>query len=542
MFMDEETKKSLDFQYIWNKIDIKTPYGKIYKDKAKTYKIGEEDQLIEELEKVETYLNYAKNKEIMRKLDNVFAHIKDLRSSIKRARSGGILTEVELFEIKGFVHMVGELESILKDYNILLWDDMKIYPMKDLEKLLDPEETGISTFYIYDSYSEELKKIRKDKKELEKEIKKNQKVLKDSIKEELGIKLKPDGTINISKNNSELIEKIKDNPNLAYNSETYMNIKYSLKPTEEMNLLERSHLILKDREEREESRIKEILSKKIGEKSKSLFKNISSIGKIDFILGKAKFGMEIDGVRPKIIKDHSINIVEGRHIKVEESLKSKGLNFTPISVRLNQGTTCITGANMGGKTISLKLVGLLTAMAQYGLMVPAKRMTLGLNGFIKTSIGDLQSTDQGLSTFGGEIKRIQESIEKSDHQGLILIDELARGTNPKEGYAISKAIVDYLKDRNSITLLTTHYDNIASGEDINHLQVIGLSHIDFEELYKELQISNKDKMDIINNYMDYRLKKVEKMIKVPQEALNIARVMGLDRQVIELAEKNLTRS
>lgn len=542
MFMDEETKKSLDFQYIWNKIDIKTPYGKIYKDKAKTYKIGEEDQLIEELEKVETYLNYAKNKEIMRKLDNVFAHIKDLRASIKRARSGGILTEVELFEIKGFVHMVGELESILKDYNILLWDDMKIYPMKDLEKLLDPEETGISTFYIYDSYSEELKKIRKDKKELEKEIKKNQKVLKDSIKEELGIKLKPDGTINISKNNSELIEKIKDNPNLAYNSETYMNIKYSLKPTEEMNLLERSHLILKDREEREESRIKEILSKKIGEKSKSLFKNISSIGKIDFILGKAKFGMEIDGVRPKIIKDHSIKIVEGRHIKVEESLKSKGLNFTPISVRLNQGTTCITGANMGGKTISLKLVGLLTAMAQYGLMVPAKTMTLGLNGFIKTSIGDLQSTDQGLSTFGGEIKRIQESIEKSDHQGLILIDELARGTNPKEGYAISKAIVDYLKDRNSITLLTTHYDNIASGEDINHLQVIGLSHIDFEELYKELQISNKDKMDIINNYMDYRLKKVEKMIKVPQEALNIARVMGLDRQVIELAEKNLTRS
>lgn len=542
MFIDEETRKSLDFQYIWNRIDIKTPYGKIYKDKAKSYKIGEEDKLIEELEKVETYLSYAKNKEIMRKLDNVFTHIKDLRSSIKRARGGGILTEIELFEIKNYIYMIEELDSIIKDYNMVLWDDMGIYPMKDLEKLLDPEETGISTFYIYDSYSKDLKKIRKDKKELEKEIKKNQNSLKDSIKKELDIKLKPDGTINISKNNSELIEKIKNSSNLVYNSETYMNIKYSLKPTEEMNLLERAHLILKDKEEKEEGRIKQILSKKIGEKSKILFKNISSIGKIDFILGKAKFGMEIDGVRPKIIKDHSINIVEGRHIKVEESLKSKGLNFTPISVRLNQGTTCITGANMGGKTISLKLVGVLTAMAQYGLMVAAKEMTLGLSGFIKTSIGDLQSTDQGLSTFGGEIKRIQEAIEKSDHQGLILIDELARGTNPKEGYAISKAIVDYLKDRNSITLLTTHYDNIASGEDINHLQVIGLSHIDFEELYKELQIPNKDKMDIINNYMDYRLEKVETKVKVPQEALNIARIMGLDREVIYLAEKNLIRS
>ncbi len=84
-------------------------------------------------------------------------------------------------------------------------------------------------------------------------------------------------------------------------------------------------------------------------------------------------------------------------------------------------------------------------MAQYGLMVPAKKMKLGLNQFIKTSIGDLQSTDQGLSTFGGEIQLISKAIEKSHERGLILIDELARGTNPEEGYAISKAIVEYLK-------------------------------------------------------------------------------------------------
>ena len=101
-------------------------------------------------------------------------------------------------------------------------------------------------------------------------------------------------------------------------------------------------------------------------------------------------------------------------------------------------------------------------MAQYGLFVPAQSMKYGLNRFIKSSIGDMQSTDSGLSTFGGEIKIVQEAISQADNRGLILIDDLARGTNPEEGYAISKEIVSYLKNKNSITVLTTHYDNVAN--------------------------------------------------------------------------------
>ena len=93
---------------------------------------------------------------------------------------------------------------------------------------------------------------------------------------------------------------------------------------------------------------------------------------------------------------------------------------------------------MGGKTISIKLIGLLSTMAYYGLYIPAKSMTLGLNKYIKTSIGDMQSTDSGLSTFGGEIKVVSEAIERADEKGLILIDELARGTNT------GQSLLDYV--------------------------------------------------------------------------------------------------
>lgn len=306
-----------------------------------------------------------------------------------------------------------------------------------------------------------------------------------------------------------------------------------------MTLLERQYLILKDKEEREEYRIKQNLSKQVGKYSKELFKNMASIGKMDFILGKAVFAIKIDGAKPKITRKHRIKIVEGRHPKVEEFLDSKGLKFIPISIELKKGVSCITGANMGGKTVSLKLVGLLTAMAQYGLMVPAREMTLGLNGFIKTSIGDPQSTDKGLSTFGGEIKLIQQAIERSQEKGLILIDELARGTNPEEGYAISKAIVEHLGQKESITLLTTHYDHIGTMDKVVHFQVVGLSNVDLDQLQSQLEYAKDHEIDIINKYMDYRLKAVDKTTKVPKEAINIARIMGLDQQIIHRAEKYL---
>lgn len=537
--MDGHTKASLDFQYILNRINIKTPYGKIYKDKMRPFFRGEEEKLIEELEKVATYANYAKNKSFMGEINNILHGIKDLRISINRARDGGILSEIELFEIKNFLFLIRDLKEYLTASQVFLWKDMTIEPIESLEKLLDPESTGISTFYIYDAYSEELKSIREEKREAERRIKRDKNNLKEKIEKELDIKLNPDGSIIIPKDKGEVIEKLENYPHLNYVSETYMNIRYSLKATDTITLLERKVLILKDKEEKEEMEIRKYLSKEIGKKSKALYKNISSIGKIDFILGKASFGLEIDGIKPHIIKEHSITIVEGRHPKVEESLKKIGLAYTPISLELKEGVTCITGANMGGKTVSLKLVGLLTSMAQHGLLVPAKEMTLGLSNFIKASIGDFQSTDKGLSTFGGEIKLIQEAIEISENKGLILIDELASGTNPEEGYAISRAVVEYLLDKNSITLLTTHYDNIGNMDKVVHLQVIGLSHMELDELKLELKKIQPEKINLINRLMDYRLRTVDKTKPVPKDALNIARIMGLDPKIIHRAEKSL---
>lgn len=534
VFMDESTKESLDFQYILNKINPITPYGKMYKGRLKAFEIGEEEKLKKELGKIEAFLPYIENKEIRRDFNNVFAHIKDLRTSIRRTMEGFILTEVELFEIKILLFIIRDLNKFMIDNNIPCFNNTEIKRMESLERLLDPEDTKISTFYIYDAYSLELKKLRKKRSRVDKSIKLENNNIKEKIKEELDINLRPDNSLTVSKDKKGLLKTLEDHPYLSYRSETYMNITFSIKPSDQMVSLEREIIILKDKEEREEQKIRESLSREINKKRKAIYRNMANIGRLDLLIAKTKYALDIEGVKPGIKEEKGIHIVDGIHPQVYDFLKGKKLEFTPITICLSGGVTCITGANMGGKSVSLKLTGLLSAMAQYGLFVPAKSMTLGLNKYIKSSIGDMQSTDSGLSTFGGEIKIVSEGIARAHERGLILIDELARGTNPEEGYAISKAIVNYLKDKESITLLTTHYDNVANSEDIVHLQVIGLSKINLLDLFGEIDVD--EKMDFINRHMDYRLKRVKETKEVPRDAINIATIMGLDEEIIKLAE------
>lgn len=541
-FINKEIREGLDIDYILKKLEVNTPFGRIYKDELKPYIRGQEEELKIELNKIETFVELIDRERLLFiNLRNIFTHMKDLRQSISRCIEGYILTEVEIFEIKNFIILIKELKQELMKASVTLWEDMSIEPIFELEQLFDPRNEELKTFYIYDEYSEDLVLIREEKKIIERSIRVEKKELRENIVKELGIRISPDNTITIQKEDMDLISRVEKHPNLTYNSETYMNIKYSLRSTESINHLERDMEYIKSREENEEFKIRNRLSKEVVSYSKSIFQNMESIGKIDITMAKAFFAININGVKPIINNNHIIEIVEGRHLRVEEALMKKRQEFIPISVNLKEGVTCITGANMGGKTVSLKLVGMLCAMTQYGLFPPCERMEMGLNDFIYISIGDWQSSDQGLSTFGAEIKGIQQAINRINEKGLILIDELARGTNPDEGYAISKAMLDYLKDKSCITVITTHYDNLANGDKIVHLQVAGLANVDYKKLKEELKYNESYGIDIVTQYMDYRLQEVHNNSEVPRDAINIARLMGLNEDIIKEAEKELEK-
>ncbi len=539
MYMSQETYRNLDLDYVFDNLTVYTPYGKKNKKAMRAFKVEEKEKLIQELDRVETVVNLIERQRYtFIEIRNNFKHIKDLSTTFKRVREDEVLSITELFELKLFLIILKKLEEAL---NKLKWktpEDLKVTSIPYLENLFDPQNNGLTTFYIYDEYSEKLEEIRRNIRDIEGAISKRKKEIQKNVEDELGIRLRPSGEIIVKKTDEELIERLRNNKNLIYSMETYMNITFKIKASWDIDKLNTKLEGLKGMEEDEEIQVRKFLSKEVKRFLNQIEKNIKAIGKLDLLIAKGYHAIGFRGTRPEINSSGRVYILEGRHIKIENNLKKEGREFTPITLDISKGVTCITGANMGGKTVSLKIIGMLTAMAQFGLFVPAKAMIVSLNKYIFFSMGDLQSSDMGLSTFGGEIVKIREAIKASHGEGMILIDELARGTNPKEGFAISKAIINYLENKKAITVITTHFDGLGSGSNIKHLQVRGLSLENFKKISKELE-KGEDGIQEIHKYMDYRLQEVSNIHEVPKDAINISRLMGLDEEILKDAERIL---
>ncbi|MDO5036788.1 MAG: DNA mismatch repair protein MutS [Tissierellia bacterium] len=533
MFADKQVQKVLDLDYILEKIHPITPYGRQYKASMRAYPPGTEKYLREDLDLLETYVAWIENKRQVRFSKEALHGVKDIRYSIKRARGQSVLSEVELFEIKTIVFTVKNLQALRQEWGFKDHYKTRLKRIESLEEALNPKGESPNSFYIYDSYSDRLKDLRRKRTDLENKLRMEVRQKRKALKEETGLSLSADRTVVISKQDKGGIAAAEGSQILSFSSETFSTVVYALKQTDQM--LEETNQVerYKACEAAEETKIRAQLSEKVAKERKSLLDNISALANIDLLTAKAEFTRQIQGVKPEIIDEHKIQIKNGRYPKIENQLKKQDLSFTPISVSLDEGVTCITGANMGGKTISLKIVGLLSLMAQMGLFVPAEAMTYGLNQFIRTSIGDFQSTDSGLSTFGGEIRNVSRALNEVDKEGLVLIDELARGTNPQEGYAISYAIAKYLLGKKTITMITTHFDEITRLEGVKHLQVVGLANVDLEDIDQ----AGGDPLKQINQCMDYRLKEVSQFEQVPKDAIRVARLMGLPKRITAYAEE-----
>ena len=532
---NEKTRCETGLEYVMANMDLNTPFGKKKRKELRPFFPGEEDKLEEELAKVEQLTEFVKEKAAeVQKMQELFMEIKDISFTISRSKKT-VLSVVELYEVKTLLLQIRRFLSFFDKTERL----PQRYRPEDVTPLLDqfdPRGDRINTFYIYDEFSEKLGGLRQEKRKYEAQIRRTQKERREKLRKEYGILLTPKFDIVVPKSHSDL-EKIKEIHELEVVDEDYMSVTFQLKPTEEVfryrEKTEAIHLLI----EEEEERIQTKLTASIAEWGEILLENCRKIGELDFTMAKAIYGLQHRCTRPEIKKEHILEIEEGRNLQVEDILAAGGKKYCPVSIALEDGVTCITGANMGGKTISLKLAGQVAILAQYGFFVPCRKARVGLSNYMQILIGDSQSVERGLSSFGSEMEELKEILDRSQDRSLLLVDEIASGTNPAEGLALTKSLVEYWKKKPYITLLTTHFETVTEAEGVINMQVRGLAGVDFARLNREIQYAGrKERIDIIARYMDYRLYRVKGQEQVPKDALNIAKMLGINREIIQGAQ------
>lgn len=443
--------------------------------------------------------------------------IRDIRGSLHKAQIGGIIEPEEFLNIFDTLLAAKRVKAFFSDeglkYQLLVEYATQILSFPKLEqqikKIITPEGE------VSDNASSELARLRKQLRTLQGKARDK---LEHMVRSTEIQKYLQDAIITIR--NDRYVIPVKQEyrsqiPGLIHD-QSGSGATLFIEP---MVVVELNNETLRcEMQERAEVvRILRELSGEVNNHAVELTTTLQALGHLDFVFGKAKLSSDLDCGQPKMNERGYLNILQGRHPLIQGKV-------VPTTIHLGKefDTLVITGPNTGGKTVSLKTVGLFSVMAQAGLHVPAETGTeLTIFHQVFADIGDEQSIEQSLSTFSSHMTNIINILAKVDNKSLILLDELGAGTDPTEGAALAMSILEHLIGLGARTIATTHYSELKSFA------------------YNNKRVENASvEFDVETLSPTYRL-----LIGVPgkSNAFEISRRLGLSNELVERARGFLSQ-
>lgn len=447
--------------------------------------------------------------------------IVDIRSIIKRTEIGGALTAGGLLQVSDFLRVSRGLKTYLKKDSYNSDEEVKLEYIDKLiedlytDKRLEDEINSkiISEEEIADDASRELLRIRRGIV-----------AKKDSIKNKLNGILSSHADFL-----QDAIVTLRDGryvvPVKIENKSRVKGLVHDISGSGQTAYIEPMAVVeanndLKElyiKENLEIEKILKELSELVGETSEEIRSNQEKLIELDFIFAKARLGLNYRANMPKLNREGRINLIKAYHPFLDRK------TAVPIDINLGIDFTSliVTGPNTGGKTVSIKTVGLLTLMTQFGLLIPADEASeIGVFEKVFADIGDEQSIEQSLSTFSSHMVNIVYILKNVTPNSLVLFDELGAGTDPTEGAALARSIMDFMLERKIRCISTSHYNQLK----IYALTTDGVANASME-------------FDVDSLSPTYRL-----LIGVPgkSNAFEISRRLGLPNEIIGEAKKLLS--
>lgn len=470
---------------------------------ARTFTTLEFDKIIEQLsthassslgrEKVEALTPSTNYEEVQRRQQATYegstvlrlrgsvplGGIRDIRPACKRAAMGGMLNAAELLDIASTLYGGGRLKafiaSIVEQEPLPLLEELlnRVERLQGIENEINRaiDENGM----VMDSASPALSQVRGQIRGAEKRIRER---LEQMIRNSSTQKMLQEPIVTIR--NDRFVIPVKQEYRHVFggivHDQSASGATLFVEPQVVVNISNELRE-LKMKEEREVEKILLSLSAKVAEVSEVLLHNVECLAEADFIFAKASYAHTLKAVQPVINDNGYLRIKKGRHPLIPAS------QVVPIDVELGRDYTAIvvTGPNTGGKTVSLKTVGLFSLMAMAGLQIPADEGSeMAVFEGVYADIGDEQSIEQSLSTFSSHMTNISHILQHVNNRSLVLFDELGAGTDPTEGAALAMAIIDYVHQRGARLVATTHYSELKAYA-YDRPQIVNAS-VEFDEV------------------------------------------------------------